>query len=49
MSVWFDEQDFVEAYAPFGVMQNMQDVNTANQLVENGNPNLMFNTLSGLP
>lgn len=50
MSVWFDQQDFVEAYAPFGVMDNLQDVNRANSMVAaSQRPNWMFQLVSGLP
>ncbi|WFD24409.1 hypothetical protein MEQU1_003109 [Malassezia equina] len=46
MSTWFDQQDFVEAYAPFGVMQQMQGINTNNQLTNNGEPNILFNAIA---
>lgn len=46
MSMWFDQQDFVEAYAPFGVMQQMQGVNANNQLTNNGEPNILFNAIA---
>jgi len=46
MSSWFDQQGFVEAYAPFGVMQQMQGVNPNNQLTNNGSPNILFDTIA---
>jgi hypothetical protein len=33
MSAWFDQQDWVERYAPFGAMKNMQGVNQNNALM----------------
>lgn len=33
MSVWMDKQDWIHRYAPFGVMQNMQNVNPNNALM----------------
>ena len=46
MSSWFDQQSFVEAYAPFGVMQQMQGVNPNNQLTSNGSPNILFDAIA---
>jgi hypothetical protein len=33
MAAWFDQQDWVERYAPFGAMKNMQGVNQNNALM----------------
>ena len=33
MAAWFDEQDYVERYSPFGAMRNMQGVNQFNALM----------------
>ncbi|KAK4686425.1 hypothetical protein P7C73_g3703, partial [Tremellales sp. Uapishka_1] len=33
MSAWFDEQDYIVRYSPFGVMENMQGVNADNALM----------------
>lgn len=33
MAEWFDQQDWVERYSPFGVMKNMQGVNQMNALM----------------
>ncbi|KAI9637835.1 glycosyl hydrolase catalytic core-domain-containing protein [Dioszegia hungarica] len=33
MSNWFDQQDYIERYAPFGVMKQMQGVNQYNALM----------------
>ena len=33
MSKWMDQQDWIQRYAPFGVMQNMQNVNPNNALM----------------
>jgi hypothetical protein len=33
MAAWFDAQDYVERYSPFGVMKNMQGVNQMNALM----------------
>lgn len=49
MAIWFDKQNFVEAYAPFGVMQNLQGVNKANSLQEGREPNFMYNSISSVP
>ena len=46
MASWFDEQDFVEAYSPFGVMQNMQGVASSNELANGQNPTTLFNAIS---
>ena len=27
MAAWFDSQDYVKRYSPFGMMENMQGVN----------------------
>lgn len=42
MSEWFDSQDFVEAYAPFGVMQNMQGVSDTNRMAYSTRPSPLF-------
>ena len=34
MAAWFDSQDYVKRYSPFGVMENMQGVNQANALMD---------------
>lgn len=34
MARWFDEQDFVEFYMPFGVMRQMQGVTDTNRLMD---------------
>lgn len=34
MAAWFDQQDWVERYSPFGVMKNMQGVNQMNALMD---------------
>jgi hypothetical protein len=34
MAQWFDEQDFVEFYMPFGVMRQMQGVTDTNRLMD---------------
>ena len=49
MAIWFDKQNFVEAYAPFGVMRNLQGVNKANSLQQGREPNFMFNSISSVP
>lgn len=37
MSKWMDQKDWIHRYSPFGVMQNMKDVNQNNALMsENG-------------
>lgn len=46
MANWFNEQDFVEAYAPFGVMQNMQGVSSTNQLANGQTPSPLFNAIT---
>lgn len=46
ISSWFDQQDYVQAYAPFGVMQQMQGVNPNNQLTSNGSPNILFDVIA---
>ncbi len=33
MAAWFDTQDYVKRYAPFGVMKNQQGVNQDNALM----------------
>jgi len=33
MAAWFDQQDWVERYAPFGAMKNMQGVQQNNALM----------------
>lgn len=33
MAAWFDDQDYVERYSPFGAMRNMQGVNQFNALM----------------
>lgn len=34
MAAWFDSQDYVKRYSPFGVMENLQGVNEANALMD---------------
>ncbi|WFD07417.1 hypothetical protein MVES1_002781 [Malassezia vespertilionis] len=46
MGNWFEQQDFVQAYAPFGVMREMQGVSAPNRLIQNDQPNLLFNALT---
>lgn len=46
MAKWFDEQDYVEAYSPFGVMQNMQGVASSNRLANGNNPTTLFNEIA---
>lgn len=46
MADWFDQQDFVEAYSPFGVMQNLQDVSGTNRMANGQNPSPLFNTIA---
>jgi hypothetical protein len=36
MSAWFDAQDYVERYSPFGAMKEMQGVNEMNRLMDAG-------------
>lgn len=33
MAEWFDDQDYIERYSPFGAMRNMQGVNQFNALM----------------
>jgi hypothetical protein len=33
MAEWFDAQDYIERYSPFGAMRNMQGVNQFNALM----------------
>lgn len=33
MAAWFDSQDYVKRYSPFGVMRDMQGVNQDNALM----------------
>lgn len=45
MASWFDNQDFVEAYAPFGVMRDLQGVAQSNSLMSEGSPNSLFSDI----
>lgn len=49
MAHWFDQQDFIEAYAPFGVMRNMQGVDNSNRLTNNDRPNTLYDAISNVP
>ena len=44
MAAWFDSQDYVKRYAPFGMMENMQGVNQMNALM---NPDGSISDLGG--
>lgn len=36
MAAWFDQQDYIKRYSPFGVMRDMQGVNQDNALMNPG-------------
>ncbi|KAK8869712.1 hypothetical protein IAR55_000280 [Kwoniella newhampshirensis] len=44
MAGWFDQQDYIERYSPFGMMENMQGVNQNNALM---NPDGSITSLGG--
>ncbi|WFD31865.1 hypothetical protein MSPP1_002905 [Malassezia sp. CBS 17886] len=46
MAAWFDTQPYVQAYAPFGVMHNLQGVDNVNSLASGDNPSFLFNAIS---
>lgn len=46
MSKWFDEQDYVKGYAPFGTLQNLQGVSEVNRLSQGSNPTSLFRTFA---
>ncbi|WFC97498.1 hypothetical protein MYAM1_000212 [Malassezia yamatoensis] len=46
MASWFDEQDFVQAYSPFGVMQDMQGVSSYNQMANGKNPSPLYASIA---
>lgn len=46
MSDWFNQQEFVLGYAPFGTMQNLQGVAEVNRLSQGSNPTTLFRTFA---
>jgi hypothetical protein len=42
MMAWVNDQDYVKAYSPFGVMQNLQGVDEVNRLSQGSNPTTLF-------
>jgi len=48
MARWFDNQPYVEAYAPFGVMQNMGNVASVNQLAQGSQPSTLYQQVTSV-
>lgn len=46
MALWFDNQSYVQAYAPFGIMMNMQGVSGTNRLTDGKHPNDLFRRIA---
>lgn len=46
MANWFDSQSYVQAYAPFGIMMNMQGVSGTNRLTDGKRPNDLFRSIA---
>lgn len=46
MAKWFNEQSYIQAYAPFGLMMNMQGVQGTNRLTNGDGPNDLFRAIA---
>jgi hypothetical protein len=48
MMAWVADQDYVKAYAPFGVMQSLQGVDEVNRLSQGSNPTSLFTAFADI-